>query len=49
MRVSTVSADRVRPFTLQDFQAAMQAIRPSVSRRQLAAFEEWTKEYGTHA
>ncbi|KAL4419900.1 hypothetical protein ABPG75_006998 [Micractinium tetrahymenae] len=39
-------ADRVRPIRLHDFEAAIRAIKPSVSRDQLRRFEEWTREYG---
>ena len=30
-----------------DFEVALQSIRPSVSREQLAAFADWTTQYGT--
>ncbi|KAL4430384.1 hypothetical protein ABPG77_002190 [Micractinium sp. CCAP 211/92] len=39
-------ADRVRPIRLCDFEAAIRAIKPSVSRDQLRRFDEWTREYG---
>ncbi len=45
--VSTVSADQVRPIQARDFEVALQAIRPSVGPEQLAAFEEWTRLYGS--
>jgi len=34
---------------VEDFQAAMTSIRPSVSQNQMRGFEEWTQEYGTNA
>jgi spastin len=42
-----VAADRIRPITLADFSAAIQAIRPSVDAASLAAYEEFTRQYGT--
>ncbi len=47
--ISTVSADRVRPLTIMDFDQALQAIKPSVNQSQLAAFEKWTQDFGTSA
>ena len=37
---------QVRPIRLRDFEAALRAIKPSVSRDQMRRFEEWTREYG---
>ncbi len=45
--MSSVPADRIRPMDVRDFETALQSIRPSVSRDQLARFEEWTAQYGT--
>ncbi|KAK9839964.1 hypothetical protein WJX74_001183 [Apatococcus lobatus] len=47
--ISTVPADRVRPLTIADFGQALQAIKPSVNQGQLAAFEQWTRDFGTTA
>ena len=47
--VNTVSADKVRPINVDDFGEAMQSIRPSVNREQLAAYEAWTRNFGTHS
>ncbi|GBG84651.1 hypothetical protein CBR_g39027 [Chara braunii] len=44
--VSTVQADEVRPLALADFKVALKAIKPSVSRAQLAAFEQFSLEFG---
>lgn len=45
--IASVRADRIRPICLGDFSAALQVIRPSLSREQLRAFEEFTRDYGT--
>ena len=46
-QVRTVRAADVRPIGLRDMEQALGMIRPSVSRKQLAAYEAWTQEYGT--
>ena len=38
---------RVRKLGLRDMEDALHVIRPSVNRRQLAAYDAWTREYGT--
>ena len=45
--ISTVPAGRVRPLTITDFGQALQVIKPSVNQGQLAAFEQWTRDFGT--
>ena len=47
--MNTVSADKVRPINVDDFGEALQSIRPSVNREQLAAYEAWTRNFGTHS
>ncbi|WIA41878.1 hypothetical protein OEZ86_009202 [Tetradesmus obliquus] len=44
--IANVAVDKIRPVRLQDFADALQVIRPSLSREQLKAFEEFTREYG---
>jgi len=44
--IATVPADRIRPVALPDFAAALQVIKPSVNKEQLAAFEAFTKQFG---
>ncbi|KAJ7521328.1 hypothetical protein O6H91_19G048300 [Diphasiastrum complanatum] len=46
-RVSTISADKVRPLNYADFKQALKAIRPSVSKDQLYQFQEWNEEFGS--
>ena len=38
--------DEIRPILLQDFEASLQTIRPSVNKRGLQQFDDWAKEYG---
>ncbi|GBF97655.1 spastin [Raphidocelis subcapitata] len=45
--IASVRADRIRPIRLSDFSNALTVIRPSLSREQLRAFEEFTRDYGT--
>ena len=45
--VSCVLAESIRPMDVGDFEVALRSIRPSVSREQLAAFTDWTIQYGT--
>ena len=47
--VNTVPANKVRPIYVGDFGAALQSIRPSVSQEQLAKYEQWTRQFGTHS
>lgn len=45
--VASVRADRIRPIALRDFSDALQAIRPSLNKEQLKAFEDFTRSFGT--
>ena len=45
--VNCMPAESIRPMDVGDFEVALQSIRPSVSREQLAAFADWTTQYGT--
>lgn len=42
----TTPIDQIRPISLDDFKASMANIRPSVSKKGLAQFEEWAREFG---
>lgn len=37
---------QLRPINKNDFSVAIQRIRPSVSKSQLIAFEQWNQEFG---
>lgn len=38
--------DQIRPIQMSDFEASLESIRPSVSKKGLEEFEEWAREYG---
>lgn len=41
-----MSPEDIRPIQLEDFQASLQNIRPSVSKQGLKEFEDWAREFG---
>jgi len=41
-----MTMDQIRPIGLQDFQASLKTIRPSVSSEGLKQYEDWAKQYG---
>lgn len=41
-----ITADQVRPITVDDFKNALQRVRASVSSRDLEAYVQWDKTYG---
>lgn len=43
----TTPTDQIRPIGFEDFQAALQTIRPSVSKEGLKVFEDWAAMYGS--
>ncbi|KAG1655073.1 hypothetical protein FOA52_009025 [Chlamydomonas sp. UWO 241] len=45
--IAKVQASSIRSIALADFGAALGVIKPSVNREALAAFDEWTREFGT--
>jgi SpoVK/Ycf46/Vps4 family AAA+-type ATPase len=38
--------DQIKPITVEDFEASLVNIRPSVSKQGLKEFEDWAKEFG---
>lgn len=44
--ISAISKDDVRPIILEDFQKALQRVRPSVSAKDLDLFQQWNKQFG---
>ncbi|XP_038046340.1 fidgetin-like protein 1 [Patiria miniata] len=47
--IQHISADQVRPILYEDFQGALQHMRPSVSKSDLNIYLEWNKTFGTGA
>jgi SpoVK/Ycf46/Vps4 family AAA+-type ATPase len=41
-----MSMDDIRPIQMEDFEASLINIRPSVSKQGLQEFEDWAKEFG---
>jgi SpoVK/Ycf46/Vps4 family AAA+-type ATPase len=41
--------DQIKPITVEDFEASLVNIRPSVSKQGLKEFEDWAKEFGERA
>jgi SpoVK/Ycf46/Vps4 family AAA+-type ATPase len=41
-----MSPDDIRPISMQDFEASLVNIRPSVSKAGLKEFEDWATEFG---
>lgn len=45
--IQSISVDAVRPINLSDFQHSMRMVRASVSPKDLTAYQEWNKIYGS--
>ncbi|KAF2169654.1 hypothetical protein M409DRAFT_20067 [Zasmidium cellare ATCC 36951] len=45
-RLLHMSPDEIRPIGIQDFEASLVNIRPSVSKQGLKEFEDWAREFG---
>ncbi|KAK5125251.1 hypothetical protein LTR85_000927 [Meristemomyces frigidus] len=45
-RLLHMSPEDIRPIQMEDFQASLVNIRPSVSKEGLKQFEDWAKEFG---
>jgi len=45
-RLLHMSPEEIRPIRMEDFQASLVNIRPSVSRQGLKEFEDWAREFG---
>ena len=41
-----MSPEDIRPIGMEDFEASLVTIRPSVSRQGLKDYEEWAREFG---
>ena len=47
VEIMSVKSEKLRAINLQDFQNALQQIRPSVSKQSLVFYENWNKEFGS--
>ncbi|XP_060192941.1 ATPase family AAA domain-containing protein FIGL1 [Lycium barbarum] len=47
--ITKLKKEDMRPVTLQDFESALQEVRPSVSLNELGAYEDWNKQFGSLA
>jgi SpoVK/Ycf46/Vps4 family AAA+-type ATPase len=45
--IRTIASDSVRPLSLEDFEKALRAVKPSVSPKDLEAYRKWNGEYGS--
>ncbi|GLJ15958.1 hypothetical protein SUGI_0263850 [Cryptomeria japonica] len=45
--IANLRKEDMRPVTLQDFQKALQEVRPSVSQNELGIYEEWNQQFGS--
>ena len=41
-----MTMDQIRPIGLQDFEASLVNIRPSVSKEGLEEYDKWAREFG---
>ncbi|WMV17658.1 hypothetical protein MTR67_011043 [Solanum verrucosum] len=49
VEITKLKKEDMRPVTLQDFESALQEVRPSVSLNELGAYEDWNKQFGSLA
>ncbi|XP_059669975.1 ATPase family AAA domain-containing protein FIGL1-like [Cornus florida] len=47
IEIAMLKKEDMRPVTLQDFEDALQEVRPSVSLNELSTYEEWNKQFGS--
>ncbi|KAI4387700.1 hypothetical protein MLD38_000112 [Melastoma candidum] len=45
--ITRLESKDMRPVTVQDFESALQEVRPSVSQDELGIYEEWNKQFGS--
>lgn len=45
-KLLSMTMDEIRPMQVEDFEASLTNIRPSVSKQGLKEFEDWAKEFG---
>ncbi|XP_059451923.1 ATPase family AAA domain-containing protein FIGL1 [Corylus avellana] len=47
MEITKLKKEDMRPVILQDFENALQEVRPSVSLNELGTYEKWNKQFGS--
>ncbi|KAK6928523.1 ATPase, AAA-type, core [Dillenia turbinata] len=47
IEITKLQKEDMRPVTLQDFETALQEVRPSVSLNELGTYEEWNRQFGS--
>ncbi|XP_043703380.1 ATPase family AAA domain-containing protein FIGL1 isoform X2 [Telopea speciosissima] len=47
VEITKLKKEDMRPVTLQDFENALQEVRPSVSLNELGIYEEWNRQFGS--
>ncbi|KAH0468539.1 hypothetical protein IEQ34_003572 [Dendrobium chrysotoxum] len=47
IEITKLKKEDMRPVTLQDFENALQEVRPSVSFNELGTYEEWNRQFGS--
>ncbi|GLU02256.1 hypothetical protein SLE2022_195110 [Rubroshorea leprosula] len=47
IEITKLKKEDMRAVTLQDFESALQEVRPSVSLHELGTYEEWNKQFGS--
>ncbi|KAG8637746.1 ATPase family AAA domain-containing protein FIGL1 isoform X2 [Manihot esculenta] len=47
IEITKLRKEDMRPVTLEDFEKALQEVRPSVSMSELGTYDEWNKQFGS--
>ncbi|KAI4348308.1 hypothetical protein L6164_009043 [Bauhinia variegata] len=47
IEITKLKKEDMRPVNLQDFETALQEVRPSVSSNELGTYDEWNKQFGS--
>ncbi|KAK9120076.1 hypothetical protein Scep_018169 [Stephania cephalantha] len=47
IQITNLKKEDMRSVTIQDFESALQEVRPSVSLNELGTYEEWNKQFGS--
>lgn len=47
IEITKLKKEDMRPVTFQDFESALQEVRPSVSLNELGTYDDWNKQFGS--